>query len=194
MMTQEILVAYASRGGSTRGVAEAIGQTLTERGAHVDVRRMLDIKDVEPYSAVVVGSAIRSSAWLPEAMDFLTTHRAALSRKPVATFLVCITLAMPGAEKYKDFVGNFMKDVRPLVKPKHEGYFAGALDYSKVPLVPEGLQLRLLSAASKTPPGDYRDWDAIRTWADSLNSLLEAATRDIVARRSVALNPSVPVR
>lgn len=175
MTTHKILVTYASRGGSTGGVAEAIGTTLTEDGVQVDVRRMGEVKDLAPYSAVVAGSAIRSGKWLPEAMEFIRAHRDTLKRKPFAAFLVCITLAMPKAAEYQQFVSGFMADVRALVRPVSEGTFAGALDYGKVPLVPEGVQLRILSAASQTPPGDYRDWNAIHAWAAQLPRVLEAA-------------------
>lgn len=175
MTTQTILVTYASRGGSTGGVAEAIGASLAENGVQVDVRRMSEVNDLTPYSAVVVGSAIRGGKWLPEAMEFIRAHRDTLRRKPFAAFLVCITLAMPQAADYQQFVSGFMKDVRILVRPVSEGTFAGALDYSKVPLIPEGLQLRILSAASHTSPGDYRDWKAIRAWAVQLPRVLESA-------------------
>jgi menaquinone-dependent protoporphyrinogen IX oxidase len=42
-MLNKILVCYASRAGSTGGVAEAIGKTLSESGASVDVRLMKDV-------------------------------------------------------------------------------------------------------------------------------------------------------
>ena len=64
-MSEKILVTYASRLDSTAGVAEAIGQTLTDLGAQVDVRRMQDVTDLTSYSAVVAGSAIRGKRWLP---------------------------------------------------------------------------------------------------------------------------------
>jgi menaquinone-dependent protoporphyrinogen oxidase len=175
MTARRILVAYASRGGSTTGVAQAIGRRLADGGVQVDVRPMREVLDLSPYGAVVAGSAIRGSAWLPEAMDFLRLHRSALQAKPFAAFLVCITLAMPGGAGYGQFVRGFLKDVRALVTPCSEACFAGALDYSTVPLVPDGLQLRLLSAASRTPPGDYRDWEAIAAWAAQLPRLLDAA-------------------
>ena len=60
-MNNRILVTYASRAGSTAGVAEAIGKTLIERGAQVDMLPMQDVKDLTPYSAVVAGSAIRAA-------------------------------------------------------------------------------------------------------------------------------------
>ena len=59
-MSGRILVAYASRGGSTAGVAEAIGQTLAAGGSEVDVRSMTEIDDVTAYQAVVAGSAIQA--------------------------------------------------------------------------------------------------------------------------------------
>jgi menaquinone-dependent protoporphyrinogen oxidase len=174
-MTNKILVTYASRAGSTAGVAETIGKTLAAGGAQVDVRRMDHVEDLGRYVAVVAGSAIRGGKWLPEAMEFVQRHRTDLVRKPFATFLVCITLAMPKAAEYGQFVSDFMKPVRALAKPVSVGTFAGALEYSKVPLVPEGMQLRILSATSQTPPGDYRDWDAIRRWAKQLGPMLETA-------------------
>jgi len=93
-MSLKILVAYASRTGSTAGVAEAIGKTLMEKGAQVDVQPMQDVKALTPYRAVVAGSAIQNRQWLPEAMQFVQTHRAALNQKPFAMFSVCMTLAM----------------------------------------------------------------------------------------------------
>ena len=63
-MDAKILVAYASRAGSTSRVAEAIGKTLAESGAQVEVRLMKDVKDPAPYRVVVAGSAIQGGRWL----------------------------------------------------------------------------------------------------------------------------------
>jgi menaquinone-dependent protoporphyrinogen oxidase len=169
-ISNKILVACASRAGSTRGVAEAISQTLAESGAPVEVRRMQDVQDLAPYRAVVAGSAVRGAKWLPEAMQFMETHQAALARKPFAAFLVCITLAMPNGatDQYRQFVADFLKPVRAMVQPVSEGVFAGTLNYGQLPLIPEGLQMRFLSMATRTPEGDYRDWSAIRDWASDL--------------------------
>jgi menaquinone-dependent protoporphyrinogen oxidase len=100
-MSNKILVTYATQAGSTAGVAEAIGRTLAERGAEVDVRRMQEITDLSPYRAVVAGSAIHGGKWLPEGMQFMQEHQAELRKKPFAAFLVCITLSMRDAGKYR---------------------------------------------------------------------------------------------
>ena len=94
-MSDIILVTYATRTGSTAGIAEAIGQTLAADGTQVDVRPLTEVSDLTPYRAVVAGSAIQNKQWLPEAMQFVQTHRSDLAQRPFAAFLVCMTLAMP---------------------------------------------------------------------------------------------------
>jgi menaquinone-dependent protoporphyrinogen oxidase len=168
MIAEKILVTYASRAGSTASVAEAIGQALRESGAQVDVRSMKDVEDLSPYRAVVAGSAIRGGKWLPEAMDFMRAHRAELARMPCATFMVCITLAMRNGEKYREGLRDWMAEVRSLARPVSEGMFAGMLDFSKVPLTFNTLLMRLMVLIGVFPRGDYRDWGAIRAWAESL--------------------------
>jgi menaquinone-dependent protoporphyrinogen oxidase len=171
-MPDRILVTYASRAGSTRGVAEAIGKTLAECGEQVDVLRMQDVKDLAAYRAVVAGSAIQGRQWLPEAMQFMQTHRATLIQKPFAAFLVCMTLAMPTADKYREHVTDFLQPVRALARPVSEGIFAGALDISKIPSFGDRLKFRLSVLFGVWAEGDHRDWNAIRAWAESIHPLL----------------------
>ena len=171
-MSNKILVTYATCTGSTVGVAEAIGKSLAEGGAQVDVRPMREVKDLAPYRAVVAGSAIQDKRWLPEAVQFVQAHRAELSHKPFATFLVCITLAMRNSETYRHFVAEFMAPVRALVRPVSEGLFAGVLDISKVPTFKDRLMFRVSVLFGVWTEGDHRDWNAIRAWAENLRPLL----------------------
>jgi menaquinone-dependent protoporphyrinogen oxidase len=166
-MNDKILVTYASRAGSTAGVAEAIGKTLAESGAHVDVLPMQSVTDLSPYRAVVAGSAIQSAQWLPEAMQFVQAHRAELDRKPFAAFLVCMTLAMKKGD-YRQHVAAWLEPVRDVVHPVSEGLFAGALDLRKIPSFGDRLKFRLSVLLGVWSEGDHRDWDAIHTWAANL--------------------------
>jgi menaquinone-dependent protoporphyrinogen oxidase len=167
-VSNKILVTYAACTGSTVGVAEAIGKTLSEGGLTVDVLPMKEVKDLSQYRAVVAGSAIQNKQWLPEAVDFVRANSAELSRKPFATFLVCMTLAMKNGETYRPFVVDFIAPVRALVRPVSEGQFASALDVSKVPYWQASLMFRLSVLFGVWKEGDHRDWKAIRAWAESL--------------------------
>jgi menaquinone-dependent protoporphyrinogen oxidase len=167
-MTQKILVTYASRTGSTVGVAETIGKTLGKNGAQVDVLPMQEVKDITLYEAVVAGSAIQNQQWLPEAMQFMQTNRATLKQKPFAMFSVCMTLAMRNGEDYRPQVAAWLAPVRALVPPVSEGLFAGVLDISKIPAFGDRLKFRISVASGVWSEGDHRDWNAITAWANEL--------------------------
>lgn len=166
-MPDKILVAYATRAGSTADVAALIGEILTEEGLQVDVRRMEDVRDLSPYSAVVAGSAIRGGKWLPEAMQFMRRNQKELAQKPFAPFMVCITLSMKNT-RIHDQVKDWLKPVRSMVKPVSEGYFAGALNFSKLPLTFGTFGMRIAAALGIFKTGDHRDWNSIRAWAHNL--------------------------
>lgn len=170
-MSSKILVTFASRTGSTIGVANAIAKIISE-GDEVDLLPMQDVSDLTAYRAVIAGSAIQASQWLPEAMQFLKTHQSALATKQLAVFSVCMILAMPNGEKYRSFVAQWQEPVRPLVKPIDEGYFAGKLDISKIPSFGKKIKFRISVLLGVWKPGDHRNWEAFHTWAKNLQKKL----------------------
>jgi menaquinone-dependent protoporphyrinogen oxidase len=157
-----VLIAYASRCGSTGEVAEAIGRALCTAGTAVDVRQVKDVIDVSAYSAVIVGSAVYRFNLLPEAAEFVSANREALSHVPVAYFVVCGTLQEDTPEK-RQKAAAYLTPLCKMVQPVDEGLFAGRIDYSKVSLL-EQLIVRVLGSNE----GDWRDWDAIQAWSTEL--------------------------
>jgi menaquinone-dependent protoporphyrinogen oxidase len=170
-MNNKILVTYASRNGSTTGVAHAIGKILAEREVHVDVLPMQEVADLTPYRAVVAGSAIQAAKWLPEAMQFIRIHRVELECRPFAAFLVCMTLAMNKGD-YREQVAAWLDPVCAMVRPVSKGLFAGVLETRKLHSMGDRVKFRLSVALGVWSEGDHRDWNAIRAWAESLHSVL----------------------
>lgn len=166
-MEERILVAYATRAGSTSEVAQAIAETLRQEGLHVDLRRARKVADVSPYRAVVLGAPMRAFRWMPEAMRFLRRHREALSRIPVAYFVVCMTL-MEDTEENRRLVESWMEPARAIREPVRMGLFAGKMDYSRLSFVERFIVQRMV----KVPEGDHRDWEAIRSWAREVADVL----------------------
>jgi len=160
-MGTKILVAHASKAGSTAEVAEAIGKELGSAGAEVDVLPIGKVKDMEPYQAVVVGGAMLAGSWLSK--GFVEHNKALLSKIPVAYFLVCMTLCEDTPEKRAE-AEKYLAPVREIVKPIDEGYFAGRMDYSKLGFLAKFVVKNMV----KTPEGDFRNWDLISQWARDL--------------------------
>jgi len=163
----KILVAYATKAGSTAEVAAEIGRVVESKGdCKVDVHPAGKVKEVGGYDAVIIGSAIRAGKWLTEATKFVEKHRDALSQVPVAYFLVCLTM-MEDTEENRRTVAAYLDPVREMVQPVDVGLFAGVMDYAKLPFI-----FRLMMKAMKSPKGDFRNWEAIRDWAGQVRDRL----------------------
>jgi len=130
-ISPKILVAYATRAGSTAGVADAIGKKLAQSGAVVDVKPLKNVQSLDGYQAVVLGSAIRAGKVLPEIIDFVKAHKGELHKLPVAYFVVGMTLREDTPEKRKT-VDAYLNPLRAEITPVDVGLFAGKLDYSKL--------------------------------------------------------------
>jgi menaquinone-dependent protoporphyrinogen oxidase len=170
-VNDKILVTYASQGGSTAGIAQAIGQTLSTHGTIVDVHPIKEVTNLGSYRAVIIGSAVHSGKWMPEAVAFVEGNQNTLQRIPTAVFQVCMMLATSN-ESYRRMVPDWLIPLRAQIQPFAEGSFAGALWPNKYSKLTEKLGLRIFLAAIHLKAGDYRDWDAIRTWAENLRPVL----------------------
>ncbi len=160
-MSKKILIAYASKCGSTGEVAAAIAKTLAQNGGRVDVKPIKEVTDLASYQVVFVGSAIRVAKWLPEAASFVRDNRLILQRVPTAYFTVCMTLAEDTPANRSKAAG-FLDPVRAELAPAVEGYFAGKVDPKRLSFIDS-----TLLKAKKVPVGDFRNWDKIRDWAQS---------------------------
>lgn len=168
-MEGKILVAYASRAGSTAEVAEFIGKTLCEAGFTADVRNVKEVKDLKPYRAVVLGSAIRMGKPLAEATQFAKRNRDRLANLPVAYFMLGLGMKGENPEgRQQDLAAMaVLREVRP---PVSEGLFAGVMNYAKL-----GKMWEFFLSKSADPgmaEGDFRDWEAISAWTHELAILL----------------------
>jgi menaquinone-dependent protoporphyrinogen oxidase len=159
------LVAYGTRHGSTREVAEAIAATLRERGLAVDVRPAGEVGALDGYDAVILGGALYAARWHADARRLL--RRPELATRPVAVFaLGPRTLSEDDVAGSRAQLDRILARV-PAVAPVSVAIFGGVVDPAK-----------LRFPFSRMPASDARDWDAIRAWAASV-----AAT---LARKEVA--------
>ena len=176
-MGEKILVAYASLLGSTSAVAEYVGQTLREMGDVVDVRHIDDVPDLSPYYAVVLGGAIRFQKPLPELENFVKTHLDALKKKPVACFVLSLTMRVDTEENRLQVFG-WLAPLVNLLQPVDLGLFAGALRYGRLSPF-----LRIYLRMTGKPQGDFRDWNVIRKWTLELREKFAAVVNDTAIKQ-----------
>jgi menaquinone-dependent protoporphyrinogen oxidase len=164
MNPHSVLLAYATRFGSTQEVAEAVAASLREAGLKVDLRLMREVESLDQYEAVVLGAAIYNTKWHAEAHQFLARHQAALTQRPVAIFTLGPISSSANAKRNSRRQLDKELTKYPWLKPAVVEIFAGKYDSKKPGM---GFFERLL------PARDYRDWAAIRAWANALPAQLE---------------------
>ena len=162
----KILIAYASEFGTTGEVAVAIGDVLCQEGNTVETKWIKNVKDINNYDQVIIGSAIHTDNWMSEATEFVTANQHILSKLPVAYFFTCLALSKRNeqAERKAMEYSDKLYAMVPQVKPVSVGRFAGVLDYSKWSFFSR-LIAKGICSILRFKEGDYRDWNAIRAWA-----------------------------
>ncbi len=174
-MENTVLVAYASKYGSTQEVAEAVVAVLRERGLEVAIQPMRKVRTLEGYRIVVLGAPLYIGAWHKDALNFLSRHQEALAQRPVAVFALG-----PLSTDEKEMQGSRAQLDKELAKfpwltPVALEMFVGKYDPAKLRF-PDSLIARLpASPLHQMPASDVRDWTAIRAWASNLATKLQPA-------------------
>jgi menaquinone-dependent protoporphyrinogen oxidase len=154
---RRVLVAYASKHGSTREVAERVAETIRGAGLAVDVMDAADVGHLRGYDTIVLGGALYTGRLHKAARRFLARHRDALSVRSVAVFAMG-----PKSLEPSEVAGSRAQLDRALAKtpeiePVSVAIFGGVVD-------PATLRFPF----NRMPASDARDWQAIEAWAAEL--------------------------
>lgn len=161
-MAARILVAYASKKGSTADIARAIARELGNAGFVVDVTRMEDVSSLEPYDALVLGTPVYAGKFLADIPAFVRRNSERIARIPIAGFITGIAPVFPEAGDPDAIAEKLVQAMGP-GKPVAVTMFAGKFESRE-----HGILVRSLGKVMKIPEGDFRDWNAISAWARGL--------------------------
>jgi menaquinone-dependent protoporphyrinogen oxidase len=170
-MDTQVLVAYATKYGATAEIAEKIGQVLRQAGLRTDVLPADRVSDLSPYKGVVLGSAVYIGRWRKEATKFLKANE-----KVLAEQLVWLFSSGPTGEGNPVELMNgwhFPKALQPIadrIQPRDIAVFHGALNTKKLNFIEKWMIKNV-----KAPVGDFRDWEAITSWATAIADVLKEA-------------------
>jgi menaquinone-dependent protoporphyrinogen oxidase len=169
-----VLVAYGTKHGATAAIAEAISNALREAGLEVDLERARRVRSLEPYRAVVLGSAVYAGRWRRDALRLL--RRSELRDREVWLFS-----SGPVGESKGD-----PEQLERMTRPPRVQQIAahtGAREHVVFGgMVAEDAGFIRKKMARRIPPElrDLRDWGAIEVWAKAIAAAL--AERPVAAR------------
>jgi len=173
------LVAYGTRWGSTKDVAMELASLIRKKGISTDMVDLgkNDTIDLEPYDMVVIGSGIAYGSWSKGAVRFLERNAKTLSDKRLAMFACCGDLLFDPS-KTEEYENRYLREVAKKfeLEPFSLGLFGGVIDFERYSFLVKGI-LSMRNAGKKDMkergidpdrPYDFRDWDMIRAWGESL--------------------------
>jgi menaquinone-dependent protoporphyrinogen oxidase len=161
-MSARILVAYASKKGSTAEIAHAVARELENRGITVVVAEMNSVTTLETYDALVLRTPMYAGKFLADVPAFIAKHRECIIHIPTAGFVTGIARVYPKAGD-PDVIAGALGEAMAPAKPVAVTMFAGKFDPGN-----QGFLVRSVGKMMKIPEGDFRDWDAISAWAREL--------------------------
>lgn len=171
-MENKVLVAYASKYGATAEIAAKIGEVLHDQGLQTDIQPAKDIKDLSGYQAVVLGSAVYIGQWRKEAVNLVTKNEKRLSEIPVWLFSSGPADKGDPVELLKGWrYPGKLQPVIDRIKPRDIAVFHGVVNMEKANAVERFVIKRI-----KSPVGDFRDWDAISSWAKAIAGSLKSTS------------------
>jgi menaquinone-dependent protoporphyrinogen oxidase len=162
-----VLVAYASKHGATAEIAQAIAETLRQSGLSVDCTEAGAVTSVDPYDAVVLGSAVYIKRWRGDAKHFLRKHAEGLSQRPFWVFS-----SGPVGDPERDADASWLEPPRIIAKVERLGGREHVVFGGRMPANPRGPAQRGMVANCPPEHRDRRDWDEIRAWAEGVASEL----------------------
>jgi menaquinone-dependent protoporphyrinogen oxidase len=163
-----ILVAYASKRGSTAEIAETIAATLRREGLGVCLERAEDAQDLDRYDAVILGSAVYMKRWRGDARHFLKKHRKVLRQMPFWVFS-----SGPVGDPSKDNP-EWTEPPGLAAKVEELGGRGHAVFGGRLPAEPSGFMERAMVEGTPKEYRDRRDWAQIRSWAHEIAAALVA--------------------
>lgn len=169
----KVLVAVASRHGSTREIGDAVAEVLTGSGFDVTVADPDDVDTVEPYGAVVLGSSVYVGRWAASARAMVDRCACCLVSRPVWLFSSGPVGYPLAPESEAEEVPGIMTRLRA----RGHRTFPGRLDAGAL-----GLAERAAVALLQAEQGDFRVWADVSDWATGIAAELH---REEIARLHV---------
>jgi len=181
MGNKKLLIAYGTRYGSTEEISQEIAKTLGEKGMESELFNLGIIKSknwpqLDDYDGFIIGTSLKINSWKKQVKTFLEKNKDKFKGKKFGVFTCGAYAIAEPAEANEDITKRLMKNFE--LKADIYDAFGSILDFSEDTNVGRAGMLALKATAfglekdkgmtfDKEGCNDFRDWDKIRSFAES---------------------------
>lgn len=169
-MNKKVLIAYASKHGSTAEIAKKIEEDLNQSGFECTTLPVKQVKDLSGFQAIVVGTGLYMGQWQKDAVRFIKQNKALLENQKVWIFTSGPTGEGDPVKLVQNrLVPEGLRAAIEEIKPKDIAVFHGNIVLSKL----SGFEKWIIGKVNAAI-GDFRNWQSISSWATGIANALNS--------------------
>ena len=186
MGSKKVLIAYGTRYGSNEEISQVIAKTLKEKGLEPELFNLGENKSkswpkLDDFDGVIIGTSLKINAWKKQVKSFIEKNRVVLQERKFGVFTCGAYAIAEPAEAKEDIAKRLLKKFE--LKADIYDAFGGILDFSEDSKVGKAgkLTLKAVALGLRDEKGmeidmngcnDFRDWDNIRSFAETFADTL----------------------
>jgi len=172
-----ILILYSTTDGHTVKICKRLQERVEQDRHQATLVSITEprLPDLDAFDKIVIGASIRYGKHSQQVVDFISSNRQLIERKPNAFFSVNIVARKPEKSdpETNPYLRKFLR--RIAWRPRQVAVFAGKLDYPRYGAF-DRFMIRLIMLITKGPTDpatvvEFTDWKKVEAFGQVISEM-----------------------